>query len=415
MSDTSGTPSPRHSRTQAAARFLQDLAGRVPTTPVTWALVGLNIWVWLANVMAGLDPLNPDPERLLDWGANYGPATLDGQPWRLLTATVLHAGALHLVLNMWALLDTGRIAERLYGRWRFVLIYGLSGLFASLASLSWTAREAVSVGASGAIFGVVGALAGAMLTRRSGIPQPVRRALLTSLGVFAAYSVILGISIPQVDNAAHAGGAAAGAVIGLLLMRADRPALQALLVMILAVAVGSWTWMRLPAPTWTLAAERQTRVPVEQFLAAENTLARRLRDIGLMGRRGLSAPRAADRIESDVLPEYRSHRAALQAAAPVASLPVQPVWQASVDYLDARIEALELAVQALRTGDPRTSREAQAMSARADFLALQARGIETPQTTAPTGGEPPTGASAGASEAAPDEPAHRSAPGRNLR
>jgi len=88
--------------------------------------------IWMANVASGMSPTLPQPVELLAWGGNFLPATI-AQPWRLFTAAFLHAGAIHLAFNMWALWNMGAIAERFYGNLQFLLIYLLSGLVSGFA------------------------------------------------------------------------------------------------------------------------------------------------------------------------------------------------------------------------------------------------------------------------------------------
>ena len=96
---------------------------------------------------------------VLEWGANFGPKTMDGQWWRLFTSMFLHFGIIHIGFNMWVLWNVGRLVERLVGNFGFALLYVVSGLLGSVASLAWNPTT-ISAGASGAVFGVVGALIG---------------------------------------------------------------------------------------------------------------------------------------------------------------------------------------------------------------------------------------------------------------
>ena len=194
------------------ALFGLQLARATPKIWVTPTLIGINVLVLLANVALGVDLLAPKVADLAAWGGNYLPLTLL-QPWRLMTATVLHGGIVHLAFNMWALWSLGRLAERFYGNKQFLIIYLLSGLFASLASLFFAARTGVSVGASGAIFGVVGALLAAIYTKQSKLPSSMVTALRASLLPFIAFSLIMGFATGHIDNAAHLGGLAAGFVL----------------------------------------------------------------------------------------------------------------------------------------------------------------------------------------------------------
>lgn len=190
-------------------------------TPTPWALyfvVALNVGVWLLNVVYGVDPFKPVSADLYRWGANSASAvTLEGQYWRLLTATFLHAGLMHLALNMLGLWEAGRQISRWYGNAHFLMIYLGAALAGSALSLHFSSQKAVSVGASGAVFGVLGALLMALQRHREHIPASIAKRLMTSQGVFVAYALLQGFTKPGIDNAAHVGGLMAGAGIALLL------------------------------------------------------------------------------------------------------------------------------------------------------------------------------------------------------
>jgi membrane associated rhomboid family serine protease/Flp pilus assembly protein TadD len=184
-------------------------------TPATGAIIGLNVLVLAAMTIStnGKALLAPSNSVLLRWGADWGPATFASEPWRAFTSMWVHAGALHLSLNMWCLDQYGRITERLFG-WRFYLaIYALAGLCGSIASLAWHPNT-VSVGASAAVFGVVGALVFPFSRGRLPIPPQALKAASKSLLAFVGYNLLIGMMIPAIDNAAHVGGLLGGFTLG---------------------------------------------------------------------------------------------------------------------------------------------------------------------------------------------------------
>lgn len=178
---------------------------------ITAILIGLNVLVFIAMVISGINPLEPTSENLLRWGANFRPATLDGEWWRLLTCCFLHIGIFHLLINMYALLYIGIMLEPLLGRTRYLVAYLLTGLLSSLASLAWNAYT-VSAGASGAIFGVYGLFL-ALLTLPHLIHPDVRKPLLKSMGWFVVLNLGIGVT-GIVDTAGHAGGLVSGLLMG---------------------------------------------------------------------------------------------------------------------------------------------------------------------------------------------------------
>ncbi|WP_431094934.1 rhomboid family intramembrane serine protease [Polaromonas aquatica] len=206
----------------AELKAVEDFEDRLKQlTPVTWALygvVGVNVAVWLANLGSGLSAFKPLPSDLLAWGANSAASVVeDRQYWRLLTAAFLHGGFLHLALNMLGLWEAGKQLNRLHGNFQFLLIYLGSALTGSALSLHFSAQQSVSVGASGAVFGVLGALLVAMHQHRGQIPGLTTRKVMTSQGVFLAYALVQGFSQQGIDNAAHVGGLVAGSVLAWLL------------------------------------------------------------------------------------------------------------------------------------------------------------------------------------------------------
>jgi rhomboid protease GluP len=232
--------------------FIERLHAATPRTWVTPLLIALCVIVWLLNLLAGMSPMSPSPMELLAWGGKFLPATQE-QPLRLLTAMFLHGGIIHLGFNMWALWDTGRLAERFYGNWQLLLIYLVAGLCGSLASLFFAASKSVSVGASGAIFGVVGCLLAALFTKPHKLPPALVTAMRSSMLSFVGYSLFMGFVVGFIDNAAHIGGLIGGFAMGTLLaekfdqdeFRRQAP-VRALMAIVAAVVVLMGAWAMLP-------------------------------------------------------------------------------------------------------------------------------------------------------------------------
>jgi rhomboid protease GluP len=174
--------------------------------PVTVALLAAIAIVYVLQLVVG--------DALTAAGANYGPAVRAGEYWRLVTSMFLHGGLLHLALNGWALYQLGALFEILVGSPRMLLVYFVSGIAGSLVS-AWFS-QVPSVGASGAIFGLLGALI-AFLLRRRGALTPQGKSILMQLVFWAVINVFFGFSDPQIDNSAHLGGCAAGLLLGLTL------------------------------------------------------------------------------------------------------------------------------------------------------------------------------------------------------
>jgi rhomboid protease GluP len=150
---------------------------------------------------------------LVRWGANIGVLTFSGEWWRLVTNIFVHGGLLHIAFNMWCLWNLGELCESLYGRWTFAAIYLICGVGASLASAAWH-PYVPSVGASGAIFGLAGALIAAFKLGEFSVPRSALSGTLRSLGAFVIYNLIFGAVIPGIDNTAHIGGLITGLIVG---------------------------------------------------------------------------------------------------------------------------------------------------------------------------------------------------------
>jgi rhomboid protease GluP len=175
---------------------------------VTWVLLAAIIVVFVLETAAGG---STELEVLVRMGAKVTPLIVAGQYWRLFTAMFLHIGIFHLLFNAYALFAIGTELERIYGPLRFALIYILSGLMGSLASyaFSWT----LSAGASGAIFGVIGALAAFFLLHRERLGA-WGRARLGNIAFLIAINLFLGFTRPGIDNLGHIGGLIAGLALG---------------------------------------------------------------------------------------------------------------------------------------------------------------------------------------------------------
>jgi rhomboid protease GluP len=162
-------------------------------------------------------------DSIVEAGANYGPAVLHGEWWRLVTSMFLHGNLIHLLVNGWALYQLAGLFEIWLGSARLLGVYFVSGIAGSLASALISGVP--SVGASGAIFGLLGALISFLLRRHENL-TPQAKSLLMQLVGWAVINVVFGFSVKGIDNAAHLGGAAAGLLLGFVLRPRVRPATE---------------------------------------------------------------------------------------------------------------------------------------------------------------------------------------------
>lgn len=180
------------------------------------AVVALLIAIWVWQVGSGVPAIAPTPSELANWGGNVPVRTVGGEPWRLITCWFLHAGFIHLFVNVTALWNLGGFVERLFGGVGFLAIYIFGGIVGALAS-TWFHPYGVSVGASGAIFAIVGATARIGLFTPAGTPVYFAGRLGMSAWNMIFLNVLMTSSNPAIDQAAHVGGAAAGVFAAMLL------------------------------------------------------------------------------------------------------------------------------------------------------------------------------------------------------
>lgn len=212
------------------------------TAPATYVLVGINCAVFLAMLSRGVSALMPTPEQLMQWGANNaGSVLISGEWWRIITAMFVHVGILHLATNMWCLWNLGLLAEPLMGSFGVVAVYVLTGAAGNLLSVLWNGVHynvaAIShqvshqafdpllyfppgAGASGAVFGIAGALIVLLKSPRLPVPPEELKKLRKSVIYFAVINLVIGLGISwdvissktgiSVDNSAHLGGVLCG-------------------------------------------------------------------------------------------------------------------------------------------------------------------------------------------------------------
>ena len=204
--DHSGKPQGIQKITATATRATTGIGSR-RVNAVTMALIGINVLVYLSELAAG-GTVNGLGNTIYEHGALYGPLVAHGDWWRLITSAFLHYGPFHLAINMYSLYFAGSILEQVIGRWRFALLYLASGLAGAAGALVWS-PNVPTVGASGAIFGILGALF--VLERRGNIATGGQVGGLIVLNLIFTFVLSSFISV---------GGHVGGLIGGLLLMLA---------------------------------------------------------------------------------------------------------------------------------------------------------------------------------------------------
>ena len=175
----------------------------------TYILIAANVVMFLVETMMGG---STNTDVAIRAGALYSPLVAQGEYWRLFTSMFLHFGMMHLLFNMYALYVAGRNVELVYGKWRFLIIYVGAGLMGNIATMLLSRRAHLSVGASGAVFGLFGALLILAFRPRHGW-RIAPGSILTTLGI----NLVYGFANPQINMRAHVGGLIGGALLALLL------------------------------------------------------------------------------------------------------------------------------------------------------------------------------------------------------
>jgi membrane associated rhomboid family serine protease len=192
-----------------------DIAVRRPWA--TMALIAANIAVALGMIQAGSSPWYAGAAGVVEAGGVDASLVWGGEVWRLFTGCFVHVGVWHLAMNLWVLWQVGSVLEAVVGWARFSLIYVASGIFGFAASVAL--QPGITAGASGAVFGVVGALLGIALAQRH---LQHARALGQGLIPFVAGTLALGFLVPMVDNTAHVGGLLLGFLLTFGLISGER-------------------------------------------------------------------------------------------------------------------------------------------------------------------------------------------------
>ena len=179
----------------------------------TKIILGLNIFIFIVMELAGG---TTNSATLLAFGVKSNPHIDQGEIWRFVTPIFIHIGLLHLFFNSYALWMVGAQVEKLYGTARFLVLYVLTGVAGVVASY-WYHPETPSAGASGAIFGLFGVLLVFGYKYRSEIPAAFQQAVGKGVLPVILINLVIGFTIPQIDNSAHIGGLLAGALLATMI------------------------------------------------------------------------------------------------------------------------------------------------------------------------------------------------------
>lgn len=375
---------------------------RVPGVPVTILLAGINLLVFIAMLAGGAGLWHSSNSVQLAWGANFGPATQDGEWWRLGSALFLHFGAVHLTLNLWALWDAGQLVERMYGHARFACIYFASGLAGNLLSLVSHQGLAISGGASGAIFGMFGALLVFLwLERRNLHPRDFRWFFWGAAG-FATASLTFGFVITGIDNAAHIGGFLAGILSGLIFahpagtagrLPPERLPRQIRRLRLFAGAVFALAIVvlisQIPVRTYRWSEEVLARKEIGEFLRDDVAITQEWQNILDEAKQGgISFDELAGRIDTAVGDRYEESFEVLSELPPDPALPSAAAVEILRQYAERRRDASRALAEGLRANEPEQIRDALEMAKQSRRLAQPDKGELKPRHESGSGARP---------------------------
>ena len=343
--------------------FRRDLMAATPHVVVTPLLLAACILVFVVMVMRGVDPFLPSAQQLLLWGANDGArVVLRHEAWRLPASVFIHGGLIHLAVNMWCLFNIGPLVERFFGNVVTAVLYlaaGVGGAIASMAALPGR----VSVGASGAIFGLLGALLAFLLINRRSVPATVLSPLRSSALSFVVFNTLFAAAVPNIDQWAHMGGLVTGFLGGLVLIR-PWPVIRSRWLTLRRLTLGlalvgavlgagfaavRWTERTLPPLARLEDFMDQAAPAIDEFNAVSQALPR----VAELEARSKSA--AARQDLSQTLRKLQARAAANRGrlgriVTPDPSL--QPICQALIDGQTAQIATLAAGLKYLETRTP---------------------------------------------------------------
>ena len=304
----------------------------------TYGLAALLVLAYAAVAIAGGAWWDVSADTLLRLGGAHAPAIAAGEAWRLVTAIFLHGGLLHLAFNLIALVDFGSVLERRFGALRVLAVFFASGMSGFMASAAWHPGD-VSIGASGAIFGLLGWWAVAAWRLGEFLPEPERRRRLTTLLTVVGVALGLGFVIPGIDNAAHLGGLLTGLALGELAMRRIR------LLPLAATAIGGIVLAAtLALPDGLAEAYRESKdfaARYSRFAQEDRAINQALLKLVEDSRSGrLSDAAGLKRLELDLIPRLARLSSEL-AGRPYRDPPVDATRARWARYAALRLEAVE--------------------------------------------------------------------------
>ncbi len=331
----------------------------------TYALIAINAAAFIYELVKGASVSGATPQKMIDLGGDFAVLTRNGEPWRLVTSMFLHYGIIHIAMNMVCLYQV-RVVERMVGRGEFLALYFATGILSGAASIT-RQPNAVSAGASGAVFGLFGVFTAVMIVRRAKLDPRAWSSTMSRLGLFFAINFVYGFSATGVDMTAHFTGLVAGFVGGYAIAwtqgrsgRSGRPALRAAIVAVAGVGIAIAVLFAIPSTKSYLPL-------LQEFDAMHNKTLAHYRELVEQWNKTEPDPQFADALERDVIAPFEALRAKLKAF-PREDVPerLQPLFADLEQYLGTRVGWWRQMEQLARTPDPLIGKEVNALRTRAD-------------------------------------------------
>ncbi len=351
--------------TEKREQFIDVMTTLSAMPTMTVLIMMANIVVFAVMVASGMDFMQPNAQTLLAWGADFGPRTLNGQWWRMVSCTFLHFGIVHLGMNMLVLWGLGRITERFVGSVGFAIAYMVSGVAGSIVSLAWN-PHGISAGASGAVFGVAGTLLGFAVLRRDTMPAEVRGELLRNMAKFLILNSVIGVSVARIDMAAHLGGFFGGVICGLILSQPLATGMLAvrkfknLITMMAASVLLPIGIMALPSAPPDVETEMQRLGKAEQEIYDLVNTSQELAAKGTIDDNEL-----ADRIQQQVLPRWSRYCEDIEGLSKQKYVN-EDYFRRLIPYTQLREKSWRVMVEGLREQDPVKVKESHKLTEEAN-------------------------------------------------
>lgn len=320
---------------------------------------------------------------LVKWGAVVGPVTVHGEWWRLVTSLFLHANLLHLVVNMWVLWSAGRLTESLFGNRAFAVIYFVAGLVGGLLSIAW--NPAVStIGASGAIFGILGAFIAYLLHGSTRIPPHVLRPHLIPTLLFTLFSILNGLGQTGIDNAAHFGGLITGLLLGwAFAVPFDRQpnaigSIQGAAAITVVVFGSAGLLIQITGASSKPSATEQFVASNDWYASGEAKNLLRWQEIANQAAAGnISNDDLGRQFETEIVPFWRDAEPRLRRASSLAPEQTRAFVAAVADFAALRLRWARALIESTKTNDLQAAldlmQKADVAQARLDWFNLRAQ------------------------------------------